>query len=294
MGNYAQPIHLSVAGRTEVGLSRRKNEDAFVVADLTRGDLLNPEQPIQRFDVRERGVLLAVSDGMGGHKAGEIASALVVRSLTHTLEQAPKTLPGDALLKDAVERAHRDVRDAANDEARRGMGATLTALLVQGETATIAEIGDSRAYLVRAGTIVQLTHDQSYGQLLLDSGAIGHDEAEKSGMSNVLLQAMGHDATIQVALGKLALRKRDCFVLCSDGLTKYVSEEEIRDCVLSSPGPDAACAKLVDLPKARGGGDDVTVVVAGVGGGVLPASSAAEGVESTFEILESFEPKLRS
>jgi serine/threonine protein phosphatase PrpC len=288
-----QPIHLSVAGRTEVGLRRSKNEDAFVVADLTQGDLLEPKEPIKRFEVRERGVLLAVSDGMGGHKAGEIASALVVRSLTDTLEHASKTIPGDALLKDAVERAHREVRDASKDEARRGMGATLTALLVQGETATIAEIGDSRAYLVRAGAIVQLTHDQSYGQLLIDAGAIGPDDAEKSPMRNVLLQAMGHDATIQVALGKLALRKRDCFVLCSDGLTKCVSEEEIRDGVLSSPGPDAACTKLVDLVKERGGADDVTVVVAGVGG-VLPASSAAEGVESTFEILESFEPKVGS
>jgi serine/threonine protein phosphatase PrpC len=285
-----QPIHLSVAGRTEVGLRRSKNEDAFIVADLTHGDLLEPEEPIKRFEVRERGVLLAVSDGMGGHKAGEIASAIVVRSLTHTLEHASKAIPGDALLKDAVERAHREVRDASKEEARRGMGATLTALLVQGETATIAEIGDSRAYLVRAGAIVQLTHDQSYGQLLIDAGAIGHDEAEKSPMRNVLLQAMGHDKAIQVALGKLALRKRDCFVLCSDGLTKYVSEEEIRDCVLSSPGADAACAKLVGLAKERGGADDVTVVVAGVGG-VLPASSDAEGVESTFEILESFEPR---
>ncbi len=112
-------------------------------------------------------------------------------------------------------------------------------------------------------------------------------------MRNVLLQAIGHDANIKVALGRLALRDRDCFVLCSDGLTNYVSEEEIRDCVLSSPRVDVACSKLVDLAKRRGGADDVTVILAGVGG-ALPPSSRVEGVQGTFEILESFEPKLPS
>jgi serine/threonine protein phosphatase PrpC len=281
--------HLSVAGRTEVGRERKHNEDSLVVADLTGGNLLDPEQPVGRFEIGERGVLLAVSDGMGGHKAGEVASALVVESLTRTLAKAPPSVAGEQV-KIAVQTANRVVRNAAMAPGNEGMGATLTALCVQGETAYVAEVGDSRAYLVRAGAITQLTHDQSYVQVLLDTGAILPEEAERSPLRNVLAQAMGHEVAVSIELGRLELRDRDCFVLCSDGLTKYVSDEEIRSRVLSSPRLEVACTRLVDLAGERGGADDTTVILAGVSG-ALPPCSVGEGVQGTFEILESFQPR---
>src|SRR5262249_31985454 len=155
---------------------RPKNEDAFVAADLTSHALLG-DQPLRRFDVGRRGVLLAVSDGMGGERAGEVASALVVETLTHAMEEPPPfALRVDEFVTAAVEKAHRVVRNLAQTEGHERMGATLTAVFVRGRKAYIAEVGDSRAYLVRGGVITRLTHDQSMVQLLLDTGAIRPEE----------------------------------------------------------------------------------------------------------------------
>ena len=122
------------------------------------------------------------------------------------------------------------------------MGATLTAVFIHGSTAYIAEVGDSRAYLVRNGHIEQVTRDQSYVQLMIDSGTMSPEEAKNSQLSNVILQAMGLSESVQVALGRLDLRQRDCFVLCSDGLSGLVSADEIRDVVLTAGRPDVVCA----------------------------------------------------
>lgn len=285
--NVTPSVHLSVSGRTDVGRVRKNNEDSFVVADLTGGELLGDE-PVRRFEVRERGVLLAVSDGMGGARAGEVASALVVETLTRAMAESPTDGPQDALMEAAVQQAHRVVRDAAQTEGREGMGATLTAVFVRGHDAFIAEVGDSRAYLVRGGTITQLTHDQSMVQFLLDKGVIGPAEAAESPFRSVILQSMGHHQVVKVALARLALRNRDCFILCSDGLTRAVTDEEIRDAILSAPRLDTACEGLVRLANERGGQDNITVVVAGVGGD-LPACEAGENMAQTFQILESFD-----
>lgn len=172
------------------------------------------------------------------------------------------------------------------------MGATLTALLVHGPpdsaTATIAEVGDSRAYLLRGGQLTRLTKDQNFVQLLVDLGAIAQPEAERSSFHNVLLQAMGRERPIRAALGKLALRGHDCVVLCSDGLTQQVHDEQIRDALLASPSPDAACERLVALSSELGGGDDVTVVIAKMTGDLRP-SRPTEKLADTFEVVESFE-----
>jgi PPM family protein phosphatase len=290
------PVHLSIAGRSDVGRCRRNNEDALVIADLASGHLLRGEDPRARFDVGESGVLLAVSDGMGGENAGEVASALVVESLARALVGAPSDAPASAL-KGAVQDANRDVVEASHQRGREGMGATLTAVLVQtrphAATAFIAEVGDSRAYLLRSGQLTLLTKDQSYTQLLLDAGTLDAREAAESPLHNVILQAMGHAGHIDTALGKLELRKRDCLLLCSDGLTNAVSDDEICRFVLTSSGLVEACTRLVDAANDRGGKDNVTVLAAGVGGDVAPGRPG-DDVERTFQILESFEPKVRS
>ena len=286
--------YVSVAAVTHVGRVRKNNEDAFVVADLTGaftgqpGALLE-EHSHARYDVGERGVLLAVSDGMGGAQAGEVASAIVVETLTREIAEAPLETPRDTALTEAIQRAHEAVRvQGMRDQAK--MGATLTALFIRAGRAYIAEVGDSRAYLVRAGAIAQVTHDQSMVQLLVDNGIMNAEDASQSPMRNVILQAMGHQKDLKVALAKLELRDRDCLVLCSDGLTGHVSDPEILAVVLESGRPEIAAEKLVELANERGGKDNITVIVAGIGGELAPPA-ADEKPENAVEVIKAFEAK---
>lgn len=284
---FAMTVNLTMYAQTDVGLVRKSNEDAFVIADLTGGSLLE-EQRIARCEVGQRGVLLAVSDGMGGHQAGEVASALVVESLCRSMANHQSGEPSDAWLDEATVQANHDVWQAAHCPGRENMGATLTALFVHGKTAYIAEVGDSRAYLLRCGQVVQVTHDQSYVQFLVDSGLMSPGQAESSA-HNVLLQAMGLKPEVTVALGRLDLRQRDCLLLCSDGLSNKVSADELRNAILTSPSLDAACTSLIDLAKQRGGEDNITAVVAGVSGD-LPPLVSGESIEETFSVLREFQP----
>jgi serine/threonine protein phosphatase PrpC len=280
-------IHVSAAARCDIGHVRTKNEDAFLIADLSTGVRIVEDGAVSRMGVGDKGVLLVVSDGMGGQKAGEVASTLVVEGLARALGSAPAGSPPASRLKHAAAIAHLEVAAAARQAGREGMGATLTAVYVSGPEAYIAEVGDSRAYLLRGGSIHQLTRDQNVAQLLLDAGALKPEDARGSPTKNVLTQAMGHKSAIQVALGRLELRDRDCLLLCSDGLTGLVADEEIRDVVLGSKTLDGACARLVTLANERGGTDNITVVIAGVGGS-LPSAGFDERMSSTYEILESF------
>lgn len=284
------PLRLTVAARTDVGRVRRVNEDAFLVAHVA-GDALDAGPGVCRVAVGPRGALLAVSDGMGGHKAGDVASAMTLSSLQRALAGSAAPADGDALVERAVEAANRDVYEAALQPGHEKMGATLTAVLVDEAGAHIAEIGDSRAYLIRGGAIQQVTRDQSYVQVLLDAGAIDPDEAASSPMRNVILQAMGQKPNVEAALGRLALRQRDCLLLCTDGLSGALSPEELRDVVLSSPGLDVACERLVDLANERGGQDNITVLLAGVSGD-LPAPAPGESIDDTLAVLRTFDAPL--
>lgn len=283
-------IKLTVAGRTDTGRVRFKNEDSFVVADL-EGGTLGGKSGTARFEIGERGVLLAVSDGMGGHKAGEVASSLVVQSLPRSLGKLAGQAPDDAVLERAVLDANRAVWEAGQAKGRERMGATLTALYLHGPTVHIAEVGDSRAFVMRKGVIQQVTRDQSYVQLLIDAGALRPEDADKTPMRGVILQAMGQDKSVRVALGRIELRRKDCFVLCSDGLSNKVATHEIRDVLRAARNLDDACARLIDIANDRGGEDNITVVIAGVGGD-LPAVTGAESIEDTWEVLKEFEAPL--
>jgi PPM family protein phosphatase len=283
------PVHVTVVGQTDIGLVRETNEDALVIADLSRGATPGDGR-LSRLEVGQKGVLLAVSDGMGGHQAGEVASALVIESLRRSMASSAAPEAPDMLLERAASRANRDVWTAAHEPGREQMGATLTAMLIHGRMGYLAEVGDSRAYLVRNGRIRQVTHDQSYVQLLVDSGMMSPQEAKESGLSNVILQAMGLKATVQVALGRLALRQRDCFILCTDGLSALVTDQEIREVVLTGGALDAVCRRLVELAMGRGGTDNITVIAAGVGGD-LPAPVATESLSDAVQVVREFEPR---
>lgn len=279
-------IYLRVVGRTDVGNVRTNNEDSLVVADLS-GNLALDAGSDGRFNVGDRGVLLAVSDGMGGLMAGEVASALVIEGLPAAIRDGRASAPTEELLDAGVQSVNEKVWKAAQQKGIR-MGATLTAVYVDGPVAWIAEVGDSRAYLIRAGGITQLTKDQSLVQRLVDAGTLSPEEAAHSPHRGVILQAMGHDPSVSVALGRLELRALDCLVLCSDGLTTHVSDDDIRDVVLSSADLTVACQRLVDLAKERGGTDNITVMLGGVDGPLPPPRVSKTDIAETFAVVRPF------
>jgi serine/threonine protein phosphatase PrpC len=204
--------------------------------------------------------MLAVSDGMGGAAAGEVASALVVESLRRSMP--PKSADWDATIQKAVERANRAVWNAAKAPERRGMGATLTAVCLDGLDAHVAEVGDSRAYVYRSGVLDLLTHDQSYAQALLDAGALTEQEAARSPLKNVILSAMGTHPDVRVDLGRVTLAAGDRLLVCSDGLSNEVSAKDIGLVLASARSPSEACRELVRRANDHGGRDNITVIVA--------------------------------
>jgi len=277
-------VNLTVYGQTDKGRVRELNEDAFVIADLTSGKV-SKDQTMVRFDVGEHGVLLAVSDGMGGASAGEVASAMVVDSMRSSMTFAASAHPSNALVERAVEQANREVWAAGQTPGREGMGATLTALYLLGNVAHVAEVGDSRAYILRGGHLLQVTRDQSLVQYMVDSGAMTPENAAVAPFKNIIVQAMGQKEDVTVALGRIELRDRDCLWLCSDGLSNAVSAEEMRQVILAAPGLDAAGAQLVDLANQRGGDDNITVLICGVTGD-LPPLVVGETIADTLQVMQ--------
>jgi serine/threonine protein phosphatase PrpC len=279
-------LSITFAALSDVGLARENNEDAFQVTDLSTGGTFDANPSQATFNVGARGALLALSDGMGGHAGGEIASAVVIESMRKAL-QADGIGQAEQKLEAAIRGANKDVAATAERRNKRGMGATLTAVLVDDSGAYVAEVGDSRAYLLRAGRLKQLTRDQSLVQLMLDSGMCTKEEAETSPQKNILLQAMGSTRDIHAAIGHVSLRQRDKMLLCSDGVSNAISDEELRDILEANP-PAAACSRLIELANERGGDDNVTAVVAIFEDSGLAPPSPMETVTATFKVLKDF------
>lgn len=284
-------VALSVFGLSDVGRVRKTNEDAFVIADLKETVPIHATAKPIALEVGSLGILLAVSDGMGGEQAGEVASALTLQALRSELPAAQGG-SAEAALTESVEKANRRVWNAAVESNRKGMGATLTAVLIHGRRAYVAEVGDSRAYVLRGSRLCQVTHDQSYAQVLFDAGTLTREEVETFQYRNVIMQAMGTRADVVVALNRFTLRRGDRLLLCSDGLTGKVDDEELRGVLLSTASLHAACKTLVDLANARGGEDNITVVVAEMSGAGLPELTGEERV-SLETVREFTAPILR-
>jgi serine/threonine protein phosphatase PrpC len=279
-------VNLTVAARSDMGRVRTNNEDAFTITDLATGERLETGPRAGAVDVQESGVLLAVSDGMGGHQAGEVASALVLDSLRAALASND----GESIekqIEEAVKRANADVVHAARTENKHGMGATLTAVFISAKTAYVAEVGDSRAYLLRNGRLRQITKDQSLVQLLVDSGVMSSEDAKVAPQKNIILQAMGRENDVRVAIGKLHLRRNDRILLCCDGVSNAISDDELRR-VVSEHEPDDACGMLIDLANERGGEDNLTVIIAQVNGSGVEPAREKESVTMTFEVVQDF------
>ena len=228
-------------GKTDKGLVRKENEDAFCIE-------------------KDLG-LLAIADGMGGHASGEVASRMAIEILRESLRKEGEVLPDR--LNSGVKLANRTIYEAAQSQSQlNGMGTTLTALQLNGNRLSIAHVGDSRAYLIRGGVIEQITDDHTIVSEQVARGIMTREEAARSEMRNILSRALGIAPEVDVDLEELTVSEDDKLVLCSDGLSELVSEDEILLEVQSDNRPEVICNELVNLANQRGGADNITVIVA--------------------------------
>src|SRR2546425_10743493 len=241
------------AAVTDPGRRRRRNEDAFV---------LGPP-------------LCAVADGMGGAQAGEIAS----RIAASVLRDAPAD-SGEAAVATLIQEANRRVYEAAaTDEARSGMGTTITAALVEDGAVRIGHVGDSRAYRVRDGSLEQLTEDHSLVAELVRSGRLSPEEADVHPQRSVITRALGTDPDVDVDTFSVEARPGDVFMLCSDGLTSMVDDQSILDIVEQHRSSlEQAARTLVDAANRGGGEDNITVVVFEIGDGTIEEAATTAAI----------------
>ncbi len=282
--SHMSDVQVSVFARTDVGMHRSGNEDSFLVADLTAGKIgLGPD--VSTHQLGERGSLMIVSDGMGGAAAGEIASEMAVTTMRESLAEMSSSTEISEQLKAAAEIANERIWNRSQDNPElSGMGATLTAVLVQETTAYIAQVGDSRAYLMRRQQIKQLTKDQSLAQMLVDSGAIKPDQMD-SVPQNVIMQAMGTQPAVKVAMTAVQLFRNDCLVICSDGLSNKIPPDELRDMIQGVDDLTEACRLLIDKANERGGEDNITVIIARFDGESLYSASEGGSITGSFRAL---------
>jgi serine/threonine protein phosphatase PrpC len=227
---------------TDIGRMRKNNEDRFLSA----------------------GRLAAVADGMGGHRAGEVASAIAMEELASLEHTGPWRKPVEAgeALRSVFLRANRRIREmAASDKALDGMGTTMVALLEDGDSVYLANVGDSRAYLLRNGELSQVTVDHTLVQELIEEGRLRPEEAERHPQRSIITRALGVEADVEVDLFTYKLQQGDRLLLCTDGLSGVVDEARIRNVLLRVPDPQDAAERLVAMANEGGGPDNITVMV---------------------------------
>jgi serine/threonine protein phosphatase PrpC len=248
-------LQVASGGATDVGMVRTNNEDSYRIMGA-----LN---------------LFVLADGMGGEAHGEVASSLAVETVVkHCLEgqqnpnaplsgeEKPGLTEKSRRLASAVHLANQEVFASASQNAeQRGMGATLTAAWIDDVNLSVAHVGDSRVYLLRTGVLQQLTSDHSLVAEQVRRGILTASEAESSTMQNVLLRALGTQPEVEADIEQVGLFPNDVLLICSDGLTRMVTEPEIAGALQSEPDPQKAAEKLVKLANEGGGVDNVTAIV---------------------------------
>jgi Serine/threonine protein phosphatase len=261
-------VIVHVFGHTDVGRTREHNEDSFVIVDLGNDDASRPEAT-RTHRIGPRGALFMVADGLGGAAAGEVASELAVNTVHEELRErwvrAGGRGPDDfaAAIKAAAETANgRIFAYAVEHPESRGLGTTATMAGLLEDTLYLAQVGDSRAYLVRDGVARQITRDQSLMQRLVDAGELTQDEADRSERRNIILQALGPEPSVKIDLTHQRLSRGDVLVLCTDGLSGLVKTEEIAEVITQIPDLADACRELVDRANEQGGPDNITVIAA--------------------------------
>jgi len=242
----------AIGARTDLGRVRENNEDKF--------DFYLPED---EETLALKGSFYAVADGMGGHAAGQIASELALKTTVKCYYADPSPVVEESL-KQAIAQANALIFDTSRAIIERsGMGTTITALVIRGDEAFVAQVGDSRCYRLRDGKLTQITEDHSWVNEQLKRGGMSLEEAESSPFRNVITRSLGTSPTVEVDFFTEEIKPGDVFLLCSDGLSNEVSDEDIRG-VLTSECASVAAWKLVDLAFENGGHDNITALVVAV------------------------------
>ena len=233
---------MKVYAITDIGRMRPINEDSYYApADGER--------------------FCAVADGMGGHNAGEVASAMAIQVFSEEMRKTGDITAG--ALHTAVARANEAVYHKALENAgMSGMGTTFSALAEQGETAYLAHVGDSRIYLVRRGAILQLTTDHTLVEEMVQKGLITPREARVHPKRNIITRALGTEESVQIDIVQMGTRPGDAFFLCSDGMTNYVDEREILRTAMSEREWPEKLKHLVSIALENGGADNITALFA--------------------------------
>lgn len=273
---------LEIQGLTDVGCVRAHNEDCFLIQPMNRDPLAINDSSF--FQVAEGDVFGAVSDGMGGAAAGEVASQTALSTLARFLDENRAALsqaePEEVvdLLEAAMHAANKAIIQKANDMSdHRGMGATLTAFYLKDDVLYLFQIGDSRAYVLREGRLKRVTRDQSFVGHLVEMGTITEDQAMKHPQRNVILQAMGTQEDLKVDISYLPLCRDDLVLVCSDGLHGEFTPEQFTERVLDLTDQSITdfSQALLDQAKDAGGKDNITLITLRIGKD-LPAREPGE------------------
>jgi serine/threonine protein phosphatase PrpC len=275
----------TVSGRTDVGKCRYLNEDEFIITSIP----FDYEKTVEKHKPEDESILLVVADGVGNPEAGDFASALI---RDYLLEELKADWRGDhsiEALRIAVERSNVRVHAQSLAKPNTFYGATITAVLIEGEVASIAQVGDTRAYLRRGEQLVQVTIDQTMVNQLLQKGLLTKEQEKAFTYSNVVLQALGVELKITVALTQVRLMQNDRLLLCSDGLWRKVSDDEIKEILNSNSNVAEACEKLIESALKKGGEDNITVVLAEATGEDFLQRAEPEPLNQMFTILTSLE-----
>ena len=247
-------MYISAGAKTDTG-QRPNNEDRFAVVDT------------RQRQIRADGVLI-IADGMGGRSFGEQAAAAAVETTEDALaELLDSRQVGDVVVADALttalRRANARVYELASaDDDRKGMGTTCVAAVIEGDRLYVAHAGDSRAYLLRDGLLRQVTHDHSYVAEQVRAGAITEEGARSSRFRNIITRAIGIEPTMDAEVSEADVQPGDTLLLCTDGLSNMVPEDDITRTLMQSPSPQAAADRLVQMAVRSGGRDNVTAIVA--------------------------------
>lgn len=240
---------VTVACKTDLGLVRENNEDKF--------EFLCPEDEAT---LARRGQVFVVCDGMGGHAAGQIASEIASKTFIETYLRHPAEDPEVAIAA-AVSAANRFVLDVGRAiPARRGMGTTLSALILRQGNALVAQVGDSRVYRLRNGELEPLTIDHTYVNDLIRAGILAPEDAESHPQKHVLTRAIGAEDLVVPDVFRIELEAGDTYLLCSDGLLNHVEDDGIAQ-TLRDNAPGDACWNLVNAARMGGGSDNITVLI---------------------------------
>jgi len=279
-------------GVTDQGRVRKNNEDNLVACDLSNQEILAGPFEFRRA-IGPLGVLLLVADGMGGQACGELASHMCSDLTPARLLESVRQRQTDGrselgdLLRDALQSANRSILELSrNEPGCKGMGTTATAAWVHGSSVLVAQVGDSRAYLIRDGQMTQLTRDQTFLNYLKDMGAVdANAEIRDDPRRSILVQALGTSERLNVVLTRAELRNGDRLLVASDGLYSAVPAGRISEIAAGSGDLEARCRSLIDAANGEGGPDNITLILADING--VPADESAAPVQ-----VEALTPKV--